>query len=68
MEKLLTLIKQRRIWASLFALLSISLRAFAPDLEFDEERATELTLLLIQTLSDMGMVMLPLLSYLNPKK
>jgi len=68
MEKLLTLLKQRRIWASLFALLSISLRAFAPDLEFDEERATELTLTLIQTLSDIGMVMLPLWSFFKPKK
>jgi hypothetical protein len=68
MEKVITILKQRRVWASIFALISISMRAFAPDLEFDEERATEVTLLLIQTLSDIGMVMLPLWSFFKPKK
>jgi hypothetical protein len=68
MENLKTILKQRRVWASIFALISIGMRAFAPDLEFDEERATELTLLLIQTLSDIGMVFLPLWSFFRPKK
>jgi hypothetical protein len=68
MNKLIDILKQRRVWASIFALVSISLRAFAPDLSFDEEKATELVLTLIQTLSDLGMVLLPLWSYLKPKK
>ena len=68
MNNLTDILKQRRMWASLFALFSISLRAFAPELEFDEDKATELVLTLIQTLSDIGMVLLPIWSLFKPKK
>ena len=68
MKNLIYILKQRRMWASLFALLSINLRVFFPGLEFDEEKATELILTLIQTLSDIGMVLLPIWSLLKPKK
>ena len=68
MEKVLIILKQRRLWASFFALLSISLRAIAPELDFNEDKATELILTLIQTVSDLGMVLLPVWSYFKPRK
>ena len=68
MTQVLNILKQRRVWASLCALISIFLRAFAPDVDFNEEQATELIMTLIQTISDLGMVMLPLWSYFKPKK
>lgn len=62
------ILKQRRIWAGICAIISLYLRAFAPEVDFNADKATDIILTIVQAISDLGMVLLPIWSYFRPKK
>lgn len=67
MNKVLEILKQRRIWAGICAMVALGLRAFVPDLDFDAESATNAIMAFVQAIADLGAVFLPLWSYIKPK-
>lgn len=64
MEKLLDILKQRRIWASLLAVIALVL----PEANINPDSIINSVVNVIEALSALGAVLLPIWSYLKPKK
>lgn len=68
MEKIIEVLKSRRAWAAICAFISLALRAVGSDADFDANAATNAIMTLVQAISDLGMVFLPIWSLYKPKK
>lgn len=64
METILDVLKQRRIWASLLALVAVLL----PEANINPDTIINSVINVIEAVSALGAVILPIWSYLKPKK
>jgi len=62
MNKLITILKQRRLWASLCGIISIAIPVFNSEVALDSIMG------IIEGLSALATIVLPLWSYLKPKQ
>lgn len=60
----MNLLKQRRVWSSILALVAILL----PEANIDPDTIINSVVNVIEALSALGAVLLPIWSYLKPKK
>lgn len=67
MTKILELLKQRRVWAGIAGIISLSLRAFASGVDFDQDAFTDAIMAIVQAISDLVMITFPIWSYLKPR-
>ena len=67
MQKIIEIIKNRRTWAAICALISVSLRAIGSDADFNADAATNAIMALVQAITDVGTVILPIWSLYKPK-
>ena len=67
MDKVIEVLKSRRVWAGICAILSLLL-AKAGYLDFNPSTTTDLIMSTINDVSSLCAIVLPILSYLNPKK
>ena len=67
MTKILELLKQRRVWTAISATISLSLRVFSVNADFDENAFADAMLAIVQAISDLATILLPIWSYLKPK-
>jgi len=68
MEQFKNLIKQRRIWAGLFATIALLLPVFGYNGEFNPDVATDVIMALVEAVSGVLAVILPIWSYYKPKQ
>ena len=68
MQNFLTLIKQRRFWASVSGTIALILQLSGVGFEFDSEKFIDTTLSIVNGLSVLATMFLPLLSYFKTKK
>ena len=62
------LLKQRRIWVTIFSLLSIALKWFGVDIDPDTETAViDQTMILVSLIPDAINAILAIWSYVKPK-
>lgn len=64
MNELKTLLSQRRVWASLLAFIAIVL----PEAKIEPDTIINSVVDVISAISALGAVLLPIWSYLKPKK
>lgn len=64
MEKLLFILKQRRIQASILAIIAFAL----PEANIDPNSILDAIAKVIEAISTLGAVLLPIWSYIKPKK
>ena len=68
MEKTKQALKQRRIWASIGAIIAFTLPIFGYNGSFDSNTFTDSILAIIQATSSLVAIFLPIWSYYKPKK
>jgi len=68
MKTFVELLKQRRIWAGIFATIALVLSMSGVNVQFDTNSATEAVMQLIEALSGLAAVLLPIWSLVSPKK
>jgi hypothetical protein len=68
MDKILTLISNRRGWSSIFMTISLLLPVFGVTINFDPETLAEAFSNLFTAISNFLAVILPLISLFKPKK
>lgn len=61
------LLQQRRIWAGIFASIAFIISAFGIQMGFDATVWTEAVMKLVEAISGLMAVILPLVSYFKPK-
>lgn len=66
--KILELLKQRRIWASISASLYVILTLMGYTGEFNAEAFTDTIMTVINAVSAVSAIILPIWSYYKPKK
>ena len=67
MENLLNILKQRRIWAGITGAIALFLPLVAKDASFDANATTDAIMRLVEALSGIATIILPLYSYFKPK-
>jgi len=68
MNKILVLLKQRRLWASIFAFIAIILPLFGVEVDFNADSATSAVMGVVEALIGLLAVVLPIWSFIKPKK
>jgi amino acid permease len=68
MANILVLLQSRRVWAGISAMLAFFLPMMAGGLEIDANILTESIMKLIEAISGLAAIILPILSYFKPKK
>ena len=68
MKKIIQVLKNRRSWAAICALVAVCLRATGVNVDFDTNKATDAIMALIQAIADLGAIILPIWSLSKPKK
>ena len=66
--QILELLKQRRIWASIFGAIAILLPLFGVHFTFDTTNYTDAVMAFINGLCGLLAIILPIISYFKPKK
>lgn len=67
MNKILELLKQRRVWAGLFATIALILPLVGVNISLDANSLTDAVMKLVDAISSLLAIILPLLSYFKPK-
>jgi len=67
MENILNILKQRRIWAGITGAIALILPLVAKDASFDANATTNAIMGVIEAVSGLATVILPLYSYFKPK-
>ncbi len=68
MNTFLNLAKQRRVWASFFAIIAFVLPLLGVNLNIDQDSLTDAFVNFIEALSGLLAVLLPIWSYFFPKE
>jgi len=68
MDQLKNLLKQRRIWAGLSATIAFFLPLTGYTSDFNHEQLTDVIMALINSISGILAIILPIWSYYKPKK
>ena len=65
---MLELLKQRRIWASIFSTIAVMLSLFGSNLFIDANGLSDAIVNVIESISALMAIVLPIWSYLKPKQ